>query len=422
MADYSPLQKAMAIAPKCSGFISFCSSSFIVFYVLRSPKRRGLVYHRLLLGMSISDFFGSLMCVLSTWPIPKGEAYLAAGTVGTCAAQGFFNQTAAFCTPTYNISLAIYYLLVIVKGWKEKRIAKVEKYLHALPILPGLGTGLAGLFLKLYNGAGWICWIAPGLPNHPDRHDPSYGVYRLAFLYAVAWFIICFLAMAMLTIYVSVLNQEKKLDKYLSTSMSKKKRTNSIKIRNQAFLYVGCMYMTWLFGSVFRMMQFAGKKPPPAIIVLFVLFFPLQGFFNMLVYFFPRICRKIEVGTPLTASFHDSKVASRLRMSNPFNFRRGNKDELKSSKVASAVTNSTIGNSTIGNSTTEEAVAERPMTEAAISNVSWCAPEGLLEEAPEEAPREGHTDSPGEFEKDPELVVEGMEKDAIDELVEISRA
>ena len=80
----------------------------------------------------------------------------------------------------------------------------------------------------------------------------------------------------MLTIYVSVLKQEKKLDKYLSTSMSKKKRTNSIKIRNQAFLYVGCMYMTWLFGSVFRMMQFAGKKPPPAIIVLFVLFFPLQ--------------------------------------------------------------------------------------------------------------------------------------------------
>ncbi|EJK55528.1 hypothetical protein THAOC_24732 [Thalassiosira oceanica] len=317
-------------------------------------------------------------------------------------------------TPTYNISLAIYYLLVIVKGWKEKRIAKVEKYLHALPILPGLGTGLAGLFLKLYNGAGWICWIAPGLPNHPDRHDPSYGVYRLAFLYAVAWFIICFLAMAMLTIYVSVLNQEKKLDKYLSTSMSKKKRTNSIKIRNQAFLYVGCMYMTWLFGSVFRMMQFAGKKPPPAIIVLFVLFFPLQGFFNMLGEILLASFTKIDF-IELTRGH---KVASRLRMSNPFkSFRRGNKDELKSSKVASAVTNSTIGNST-----TEEAVAERPMTEAAISNVSWCAPEGLLEEAPEEAPREGHTDSPGKFEKDLELVVEGMEKDAIDELVEISRA
>ncbi|EJK61104.1 hypothetical protein THAOC_18458 [Thalassiosira oceanica] len=322
-------------------------------------------------------------------------------------------------TPVYNISLAIYYLLVIVKGWKEKRIAKLEKYLHALPVLTGLGTGLAGLFLKLYNSAGWICWIAPGLPNHPGRHDPNYGIYRLAFMYAIAWFVICFLAVAMLVIYVSVLRQEKKLDKYLTASV-KKKRTNSIKIRNQAFLYVGCMYMTWLFGSVFRMMQFAGKKPPPAIIVLFVLFFPLQGFFNMLGEILLACFTKIDFIELTLEQQH--KVASRLRMSNPFNFRRGNKDELKSSKVASAVTNSTIGNSTIGNSTTEEAVAERPMTEAAISNVSWCAPEGLLEEAPEEAPREGHTDSPGEFEKDPELVVEGMEKDAIDELVEISRA
>ena len=81
-------------------------------------------------------------------------------------------------------------------------------------------------------------------------------------MYAVAWFVICFLAVAMVIIYASVLRQEKKLDKYLSTSTQRKKRTNSIKIRNQAFLYVGSVYMTWLFGSVFRIMQFAGKTPP----------------------------------------------------------------------------------------------------------------------------------------------------------------
>ena len=41
-------------------------------------------------------------------------------------------------------------------------------------------------------------------------------------------------------------------------------------------------------------MQFAGKKPPPAIIVLFVTFFPLQGFFNLVVYKFPQIHRYFE--------------------------------------------------------------------------------------------------------------------------------
>ena len=119
---FSPTQKAMAIAPKFTGFLSICSSTFIIFYVLRDRKRRNLTvresreklvwhmiwcnfwwvfvitfltpsslfaiyqYHRLLLGMSMSDFVGSMMCFLSTWPIPRGEAYLAVGTVQTCAA------------------------------------------------------------------------------------------------------------------------------------------------------------------------------------------------------------------------------------------------------------------------------------------------------------------------------------------------
>ena len=250
MSSFSPVQRAMAIAPKCSGFVSLCASTYIVQHVLRDRKRRNLTYHRLLCGMSISDMFGSFMCFLSTWPIPRGEAFLASGTVQTCAAQGFFNQSAALCTPTYNISLAIYYLLVVVGGWKEKRVEGIEKYLHALPIVAGLGTGIAGLILKLYNGAGWICWIAPGLPNHPERHNPNYGVFRLAFLYADAWAIIVFLAVTMAVIYYHVLKQERSLDKYCSSSFASKKRKQSKKIRNQAFLYVAALYMTWIFGSV----------------------------------------------------------------------------------------------------------------------------------------------------------------------------
>lgn len=127
----------------------------------------------------------------------------------------------------------------------------MEKYLHALPIVAGFSTGLTALIMKLFNGAGWICWIASGLPNHPERYNPNYGVFRLAFLYGPAWFIICFLAVVMAIIYVSVLKQEKKLDKYM-TNLSQKKRNNSRKIRNQAFLYVGCMVssMIRLYHSV----------------------------------------------------------------------------------------------------------------------------------------------------------------------------
>ena len=43
---FSPTQKAMAIAPKFTGFLSICSSTFIAQYVLRDRKRRNLTVRR----------------------------------------------------------------------------------------------------------------------------------------------------------------------------------------------------------------------------------------------------------------------------------------------------------------------------------------------------------------------------------------
>jgi len=373
--------------------------------------------------MSISDMVGSLMCFLSTWPIPKGEAYLAAGTVQTCAAQGFFNQSAALCTISYNISLAVYYLLVVVKGWKEKRVEKVEKYMHAIPIVAGLGTGFTGLGLKLFNGAGWICWIASGLPNHPERHNPSFGVFRLAFLYADAWAIILFLAAVMLVIYIHVLRQEKSLDKYVSSSFASKKRKQSRKIRNQAFLYVGAMYLTWIFGSIFRLMQFAGQKPPPAIIVLFVTFFPLQGTFNLLVYMFPRINRHFEqrsLSASATASMTSLTGAkaffSSLRQSNMekgFGRRKGKDKDLTT--TTSFTVESEMRKSTIVSTTenTDGAVGDDFKSKAEVSFVS----EPIVEEFDDENEERGEVHAASDVGESSE-----NEDDAIDELTNIVEA
>ncbi len=340
--------RAMALVPKFTGLISLICSTFIIQHILRSPKRRRHIYHRLLLGMSTSDCVVSICCFLGTWPIPRGEACLAAGTTATCTPQGFFGQTGYACATVYNISLAIYYMLVIVKGWTETRVLKVEKYLHALPILVGFGTGFAALGLKLYNNAGWLCWIAPN--NDPERNNPNYGIYRLAFLYGIGWFAIVFLAISMTIIYFHVLKQEKRLDNYnYSMRFSQKKRKQSRKIRNQAFLYVGCMYITWIFATVrlkcsfscqllhfwylhnhlnfqllphpssniqtFRFMQFAGKTPPTFIVVLFVTFFPLQGFFTLVVYMYPRILLYVSSFRKRKTSFFSSFSISRMSTS-----------------------------------------------------------------------------------------------------------
>ena len=65
-------------------------------------------------------------------------------------------------------------------------------------------------------------------------------------------------------------------------------RRRSRRVANQAFLYVGAYYLTFLFGTVSRSMQLAGKAVPEAIFICFVVFYPLQGTFNALIYMMPR--------------------------------------------------------------------------------------------------------------------------------------
>ena len=64
--DIALISLVAFIVPKFSAFVSYCSSIFIVQHVLRNKKRRNLVYHRLICGMSISDTFGSFSSFLST--------------------------------------------------------------------------------------------------------------------------------------------------------------------------------------------------------------------------------------------------------------------------------------------------------------------------------------------------------------------
>jgi len=65
--------KALAIAPHVSGFLSVFGSLWIVIDILRDRKKwHSSVYHRLMLGLSITDIFGSFAKALGTWPIPAG--------------------------------------------------------------------------------------------------------------------------------------------------------------------------------------------------------------------------------------------------------------------------------------------------------------------------------------------------------------
>jgi len=118
MATTVAQQKALAIAPKFSAFASLVGSSLIAILILRQRHNKSdtpkASFHRLMLGMALTDMSASAAWFFTTWPIPRGTpgVYGAVGNQQTCSAQAFFAQF-SLSTVMYNASLAIYFLLVI---------------------------------------------------------------------------------------------------------------------------------------------------------------------------------------------------------------------------------------------------------------------------------------------------------------------
>eukprot|EP00547_Thalassionema_nitzschioides_P000633 CAMPEP_0194212658 /NCGR_PEP_ID=MMETSP0156-20130528/12687_1 /TAXON_ID=33649 /ORGANISM="Thalassionema nitzschioides, Strain L26-B" /LENGTH=255 /DNA_ID=CAMNT_0038940529 /DNA_START=84 /DNA_END=848 /DNA_ORIENTATION=- len=251
---------------------SAIGSSIIIFLVtVRGNQKKHGTYQRLVLGMSICDFFASVAWFLTTWPIPEGTpgVYGAVGNTNTCSAQAFFAQF-SLSTVWYNASLALYYVLVIVKGWKNEEIVKVEPLLHGHAIAWGLGTGIASLSLTLFNQVGWDCWISAAPLgcqeswNSPDgtttcERGDNGSLYQWAFYYAPLWFVIVLTSGLMYWVYITVRKQQKRMARYIPASVvAAAKSTKSAQVQNsvasqkdykriaaQAAAYVGAFLVTW---------------------------------------------------------------------------------------------------------------------------------------------------------------------------------
>ena len=72
----------------------------------------------------------------------------------------------------------------------------------------------------------------------------------------------------------------------LRRDKSKRIHRKSNMVMWQAFRYVSVFWLTWLFGSINRLLQLAGRNVF-WVMVLHAIFVPLQGFLNFLVYKYP---------------------------------------------------------------------------------------------------------------------------------------
>jgi len=341
-------KKAIAIIPKVTGMISCFFSGYIIWHVLRSPRRRKLTKNRLLVGISVHDMIGSFFgFFLSTWPIPADTwlVYGAVGTTQSCTMQGFFFQGGIGAAPLYSAALTTFYLLNVVFEWNTDKIVKfAEPWLHGIPIVFAWGTAIAGLPLKLYNAAdrvGFMCWIAeyPAYCSLRDTCERGLHAndFRWAFLYAWVFAVFIYMAACMSLIYYRVLSAERATDRWTQASGQRRRRnlsrkvsdsvqfdlsfepdlwvavksrfvsvqfllsflaTSSTQVACQGLQYVVAFIFPWIFGITVSVIQnttygnlSASAQLDSAMTSLEIvnaLIWPLKGFFTFLAYVRPK--------------------------------------------------------------------------------------------------------------------------------------
>jgi len=349
----------LALVPKFTSLPSIVGSAYIVQHVLRSRKRRQKTYHRLLALMSAMDFIYAIKVFLSTWINPEGTGYLASGTTETCAAAGFLGHGGSLSSIMYNGSLTLYYLLTIVFSWRLDKIKKIEPWLHGLPLAIGWSTAFATLPMDLMNPIGWTCWIGyfpvtcDVNPNVECTRGINASIYRWAFFHIELWLCFLFSAFAMVNIYFRLRKNEIAVKKYEFESQAErsfeadesiqapqsgrslmnrrsttgrnhhglssrkhKKHKLSRRFGSQAAFYILAFFLSWIFPMVmFLVAEVTGYLLYP-LLVTTVVFNPMQGFFNCLIYIRPRYIRYREGrrdASPSSVGNTPSRVPSHIQ-------------------------------------------------------------------------------------------------------------
>ncbi|KAL3904536.1 MAG: hypothetical protein SGILL_010027, partial [Bacillariaceae sp.] len=273
-----------------SAFLLFATSYRWATQKVSSPR------DRILMGMSFLDLFSSMSAILgpTVSPADTDDMIHAYGNQATCSMQAFWSQLGAG-VPLYNAMLSIYYTMTIVFMMQDVTIRKyVEWFFHALPLGFAFSTAIAGVVLEIYNSNGKFCWV-DDKPLHCS-FDPEVecergeNAYQFVLPFAGYPLIFGFLVVTvcMIMICVSFSRRSKVLSDFSST-----KDVNKIvsAVFVQALLFILAFLLTYVWGFAIKVMRYTGKEPHFSLRVLHKIFFPLQGFWNVLIFIRPTYVR-----------------------------------------------------------------------------------------------------------------------------------
>lgn len=309
-------ERTLVIIAGITGIISVVSSSLVILLLRRSKKGFSNISNRLLLGLAISDIIFTLDYILfqNSGSNFKGDPnYIV----------GFIKFFGLYCSQGYMASLNLHYFM-LVKYEKNKSIRKkAEPYLHLVPIVFGIIMSTILIITKQivqYEGH-YLIYIGNSI-------GLALQYITMAYLFLVIIIILASLAL----MYKKIREQEKRNKRYgLGTlrksvrsarlrmneestesstgclrrpfafisicikEVKKNKKTVKGKLHSQlvlqrAFQYSSFYVLTWLpLFIVFSLASGRNETLYRVAMYLAAILTPLQGFWNLCIFMFPKI-------------------------------------------------------------------------------------------------------------------------------------
>jgi len=284
------------IGAKFTSILSIAGS----FLILRDIRRRYKLKKslpmnsKIIVSMCLGDLGTSLFThFLGTWMVPADQTlydnidtvpYLAAGTQGTCNAQGWLFWFFLMLGGWSNILLALCYYLMNVKEMTDSDLEQLKwKALFlGFPFLWGFCFSTSGVLMgpAIYNG-GWFC--EPSLFHHPAFMYFTLGIMLLGFT-TILW--------CMVRLGWHTYRAEKGMDHFRQAVGGDADRTRTIQVSKQGLAYIVVFQVTFLPNVPYLL----GVLPGNGYDIFYACVFPLQGLLNAIVHFRPRYATERRAG------------------------------------------------------------------------------------------------------------------------------
>ena len=326
-------EKVLAVLPILPSLLSAWGSAHIIYMFFTSTKSSG--YRRIMLGLSCSDFVGSLVLIFQPFLLPQdsSQRVWSIGTDASCSTMGFFQQL-IFMSVWYNGMLSLYFLLMVKFGVKDPIFrSKYEPWMHIVcigyPLITSIAGAKIGLYHELQMSGG--CWYVCGfvvclfratasslfligsdlhvyrITDYPEGCgcvDDTEAVCCESSIYG--WFfagiptVLSFLMILInnLIVYFHVQRTiSGRVSIENSISHSRDPHLYRIKaVKAQCSLYVAAFFVTYVPSLTIRVMESMKFNPEDEadifpLLILQALTLPIQGFLNCLIYVRPTYLR-----------------------------------------------------------------------------------------------------------------------------------